>query len=258
MSGAPPARAAPCHGLLGGRVHMARAADAGRRPAIDPVLLAAAVPARAGETAVDLGAGAGAAALCLAARVAGLRVIGVERDPALTRAARGNAAASGLCGRVSFVCADIRRPPPLEPCDRAMLNPPFLPPERAAPRRRGDAATVEDGAGIADWIAAALRLLRPRGGLTAIHRADRVDALLAALHGRAGAVCVYPLWPKAGRAARRVLVSARKGSRAPARVAPGLALHRADGSYTAEAEAVLWRAAPLDLMEERNVEQHNG
>lgn len=244
-----PTRAAPCHGLLGGRVRMARADRARYRPAIDPVLLAAAVPARAGETAVDLGAGAGAATLCLAARVPGLRVVGLERDPARAAAARANAAASGLADRIRILCADIRRPPPLAPCDRAMLNPPFLPPERAAPHRRSDAATVEDGAGIADWIAAALRLLRPRGSLTAIHRADRIDALLAALHGRAGAVCVFPLWPAAGRAARRVLVSARKDSRAPARLAPGLALHGADGGWTAEAEAVLGHAAPLDLSE---------
>ena len=222
----------------------------GYRAAIDPVLLAAAVPARAGETVADLGAGAGAAALCLAARVTDATVIGVERDPTLAALAARNAAASGVAGQVCFTCADIMGGEALAaiaPCDHAMVNPPYLPPERAAPERRGDTATVENGASLADWAAAALAVLRPGGTLTTIHRADRLDDLLAALRGRAGAVVVFPLWPKAGRAARRVLVRARKGVRTPMRLAPGLVLHRADGRYTDETEAVLRHAAPLDL-----------
>ena len=51
---------------------------AGYRAAIDPVLLAAAVPAQSGETVLDIGTGTGAALICLAARVAGCRVVGLE------------------------------------------------------------------------------------------------------------------------------------------------------------------------------------
>ena len=62
--------------LLGGRVRLRQPA-AGYRVAIDPVLLAAAVPASAGERALDVGAGSAAAALCLGVRVAGVHVTGL-------------------------------------------------------------------------------------------------------------------------------------------------------------------------------------
>ena len=56
-----------------------------------PILLAAATGGRAGEQAVELGAGVGAAGLALAARIAGLSVTLVEIDPALAALAAGNA-----------------------------------------------------------------------------------------------------------------------------------------------------------------------
>ncbi len=239
----------PQHGdsLLDGRVRLLQPRAPAYRAAIDPVLLAAAVPARSGDVVVDLGAGAGTAALCLAARVAGVEVVGIECDAALVEMAERNAAASGVAGRVRFVCADVNQLPDLAPCHHVMINPPYLPPERAAPARRDDTATVEGGATLGDWVLAALRLLRPKGSLTSIHRADRLDDLLATLHGRAGEVVVCPLWPKAGRVAKRVLVRARKRLRTPLRLEPGLVLHEADGRYTDAAEAVLRRAAPLAM-----------
>ena len=243
--------------LLGGRVALLQPAS-GYRAAIDPVLLAASIPARRGETVAELGTGVGAAALCLASRAPGVAVVGVERDGALAALAERNVADNGVADRVRIVCADvaeIRGPCDLArvglaPCDRVMTNPPYLPPGRAAPARRGDPATVETGASLDDWVTAALALLRPGGALSLIHRADRLDDLFAALRGRAGAVQVFPLWPKPGRAARRVVVHAAKGARGPARLAPGLMLHRPDGRYTEEAEAVLRHGAPLPAAEE--------
>ena len=240
--------------LLGGRVTLLQPAS-GYRAAIDPVLLAAATPTWRGATVADLGCGAGAAALCLAARAPEAAAVGVERDAALAALAERNAAENGVADRVRIVradIADIRAPGDLArhglaPCDHAMANPPHLPPPRAMPSRRGDPATVETGASLDDWVTAALALLRPGGGLSLIHRADRLDDLMAALHGRAGEIAVFPLWPKAGRAARRVLAQARKAARGPARLAAGLVLHRADGRYTEEAEAVLRHGAPLRI-----------
>ena len=64
-------------GLLGGRLRL-RQPTAGYRVAIDPVFLAAAVPAGPRDTVLDIGCGVGAAALCLAARVPGCRVTGID------------------------------------------------------------------------------------------------------------------------------------------------------------------------------------
>jgi tRNA1(Val) A37 N6-methylase TrmN6 len=178
--------------------------------------------------------------------------VGVERNPALVALFERNIAANGFGDRVSALAGDIAEPlPALAPgaFDRVMINPPYLTAAAAdAPPDAGRAAAmVEDAVDLAAWLDFGLAMVRRKGTLTVIHRADRLDALLAALYGRAGDVAVLPLWPKAGQAARRVIVAARKGIDGPARLLPGLVLHEPGGAYTAEAEAVLRGGGALDL-----------
>jgi len=238
--------------LLGGRIRV-RQPHRGERIAIDPILLAAAVPARRGERVLDAGAGTGAAALCLARRVAGVRVTGLERVTALVGLARTNAALNRLASRVAMRAGDIAEPPAaiaLGGFDHVMANPPHLETRRAQPSpvagRR--AARMEDNVTLDEWVRFCLATVRRRGSVTLIHRADRLDAILGALSAHsAGEVVVFPLWPKQGRPAKRVIVRARKGVATALRLAPGLTLHEADGRFTAAAEAVLREAAPLEL-----------
>ena len=95
--------------LLGGRVILRQPAQ-GYRAAIDPVLLAAAAPARDGHY-LDLGCGVGTAAICLAMRVAESRVTGLEIQPALAGLAGENVGANGLAGRVEILAGDLLEPP---------------------------------------------------------------------------------------------------------------------------------------------------
>jgi tRNA1(Val) A37 N6-methylase TrmN6 len=229
--------------LLGGRVRLRQSAD-GARVAIDPVFLAAAVPAEPNQQILDAGCGAGAAMLCLAARVPQCRIIGLEVQRDLVRIAGDNAALNGLGDRLSVMVGDLLRPPPrLSPgsFDHVMANPPFIERGRGSetPNPAKAAATIEGEAALGDWIRFALVMVRAKGTVTFIHRADRIDALLGQLAGRAGGIVIFPLWPRAGQAASRVLVQARKQIAAPARLAAGLVLHEADGRFTAAAEAVL-------------------
>jgi len=236
--------------LLGGRVCLLQPVK-GYRAAIDPVLLAAAVPAGPGERVLDLGSGSGAAALCLAVREPGCRVSGVERDLTLVRLAQASAERSGVAGRVEFMVGDLRAPPPrLAPGSfhHVMVNPPHLPAGLTpSPNPIKAAAHAESEARLSDWVRAALAMARTKGTVTFIYRADRVDALLGELAPRAGELVLFPLWPEAGRPAKRILVRVRKDVAAPARLAPGLALHQPGGAFTEAAEAVLRGGAGLIL-----------
>jgi tRNA1(Val) A37 N6-methylase TrmN6 len=185
----------------------------------------------------------------------GARVVGIDANPALVRLAKANARRNGVGARVAFLTATVggRWPKGVDEgaADHVMANPPYLEPTRAT--RKGSAtrraAMVESaGAGVETWIDWGLRLLRPGGTITIVQRADRLDHLLAALSKRTGGIVVYPLWPGPGdRPAKRVLVAARKGSRAPLTLTPGLVLHEAGGRYTDAAESVLRRGEALVL-----------
>src|SRR5688500_2011285 len=116
--------------LLGGRVRLFQPKD-GYRAAIDPVLLAAAVPARAGESVLDVGSGTGAAALCLAARVPGVALTGIERDREALALAGRSAQASGVAAE--WVEGDVLAPPAAitsRQFDHVISNPPYRSAER--------------------------------------------------------------------------------------------------------------------------------
>lgn len=237
--------------LLDGRVHLRQPAE-GFRTSIEAVLLAAAVPAADGELVLDVGAGTGAASLCLAVRATATQVTGIEANRTLVRLASDNAEASGLAGRVRFYLGDIAAPPiRLSPAsfDHVMVNPPFaaagsgrLPRDPARAR-----AMVEGPVKLAGWLAFCLRMVREGGTVTVIHRADRLDEILAGVRDRLGGLVVMPLWPRAGEPAKRVIVAGRRGSAAPLTLLPGLVLHRPDGRYTPAAEALLRGGLALPL-----------
>ena len=226
----------------------------GYRAATDPVLLAAACPAEPGQSVLDLGCGAGAAALCLGARVPGLTLAGLELQPAYADLARRNAERNGISVEVQE--GDLARiPKPLRrDFDHVIANPPYYPaggsPSPLAIRAR--AMQVETP--LADWVAAATRRLRPGGWLTLICGADGLPEVLAALAPKLGSAAVLPLAAREGRPALRVILRARKGGRAPFRLLAPLVIHQGpahDGdreSYTPQANAVLRDGADLTAL----------
>jgi len=222
--------------FLGGRI-MVHQPENGFRSGLDAVMLAAAVPARAGETALELGAGAGVASLCLAARVPGVAITGWEIDPALADIATSNAHANGLA--VTFVTADVFAPPAelKRDYDHVFCNPPFHGDDGASSPDAGRALALQDKGKLGDWLTAGLKRTVSNGSFTAIIRAGRLGEALAALPQTG--VRVFPLWPKQGVSAKRLILQVWKGSRAPLETAHGLVLHEADGSYTEAADDVL-------------------
>jgi tRNA1(Val) A37 N6-methylase TrmN6 len=239
--------------FLGGRLSI-RQPKAGPRAGVDAVFLAAACPARPGESVLEAGAGSGIVSLAVARRVTGASVMGVEIDPRLAALAEGNAAANDLAGVVRFTEGDVTRPSsafPFAPSsfDHVLANPPFLatgearlPPDPIL--RRAHAADPSEWDG---WLRFLTAFARPKGTLTLVHRADALARFLPLMEGRFGSLTVCPLFPRTAEPATRILIQGIKGSRGPLKLCQGLVLHRADGGFTDAAEAVLRHGARLDV-----------
>lgn len=233
--------------LLGGRVRYRQPA-AGHRTGIEPVLLAAAVPARAGEAVLEGGTGAGAGLLCLNARVPGLRGTGLEIDPDTAALARHNMADNGLADwRV--LEEDVTALAPTGEFDHAFANPPWHDPAGTpSPDVRRRLARQVYGAGLPGWAWALAGAVRAGGTVTLVlPERQGLEGLRALDAAGCGDGMLVPLWPKQGRPARIVLVHGQCGARRPGRVTGGLTLHEEDGAYTPEAEAILRLGAPLRM-----------
>lgn len=223
--------------FLSGRV-MVWQPRVGYRAATDPVYLGAACPALAGDSVLELGCGAGVASLCLGARVAGLSLIGVERQAFYADLARRNGLEVEEADLAALPFALRQRS-----FDHVIANPPYHGASPASEDAGRDAAFREDTP-LDEWCAVARSRLKRGGWLTMIHLAERLPDVLAGLGGF-GSISVLPLTPREGRVAGRVVVRARKSGKAPFRLlAPLLihdgATHLSDGDdYSATARAVL-------------------
>ena len=239
--------------FLGGRLILAQP-KRGYRAGGDPVLLAASVGARPGQSVLDLGCGAGAAMLCLGARIERLDLHGLELQPDYADLARANAARNGIAATIHE--GDVVRMPPAlreRRFDRVITNPPYFDRRNGtsspdSPRETAFGETVP----LIDWIAAGARRLEPKGVMSVIQKADRLPDLIVAMHAVLGSLRVRPIQPRIERPATLVVVEGTKGGRAPPRIEAPLILHdgaqhASDGDdFSAAARAMLRTGAAWD------------
>jgi len=234
--------------FLGGRLHCLQPAK-GYRSGLDAVFLAAVIPAQSGETTLEAGSGTGIASLCLAAGVENLNIIGLDIDRQSIQLARRNAVRNGFENNSTFIEGDLSKSfKKLEHkgivqnlYDHVFANPPFFAEEaaQASPNAGKAKANVMGTEGLDKWLKFLTAVVKPRGSITLIHRAEALHALMHAFEGRAGGLKIYPLFPRDRQPASRVIVQGIKGSRAQSCLLPGQIMHQADGTFTPQVQAIL-------------------
>ena len=240
--------------FLGGQLRVMQY-KSGHRAGHDAVLLAAATAARPGDRVADLGAGAGVAGLAVARRVAGIDLVLVEIDAALADLARANAKANAIHADVialdvetdaaAFAAAGLGP----DSVDAVLMNPPFNDPSRhrASPDVARGTAHLATATTLAKWIHAARRMLKSKGVLTLIWRADGIAEVLAALDHGFGSLHILPVHGDARAPANRILVRATKGGRAPTQILPALLLNDESGVPNESVQEILAGKGSLRL-----------
>lgn len=242
-----------------GRFWLVQPSAGGHRAGIDALLIAAAVPAGFSGRVADFGAGAGAAGMAVAARCPEARVSLVERAPEMAAYARQGLALPQnreIAGRIDVLLADVtlagRARAAAGLADRSfgfvIMNPPFnAPRDRATGEAlRREAHVMQPGL-FERWLRTAAAVLRPGGGVALIARPQDIAEILGALRGRFGGAEIVPIHPRPEAAAIRIVVRARRGSRAGLTLRPPLMLHGEGGEPSGKAVAISeGRAALFD------------
>jgi tRNA1(Val) A37 N6-methylase TrmN6 len=240
--------------FLGGQLRL-KQLKSGHRAGHDAVLLAAATAARPGDRLVDLGAGVGVAGLSVARRVAGVDLVLVEIDTELAGLARANAEANAIQADVivldveadatAFAAAGLLP----DSVDAVLMNPPFNDParHRVSPDAARGTAHMATATTLSKWIHAGRRILKSKGALTLIWRADGIAEVLSALDHGFGSLQVLPVHGDARAPANRILVRATKGGRAPTQIHPALMLNDEQGQPQKRVQDILAGKGTLPL-----------
>lgn len=231
--------------FLGGKVRL-KQPRTGLRATSDAVLVAATLPAKKGQTVLDVGCGAGVVGLCVAARISGVCVTGVEIQPELVELAQENATLN--CKNLNVIEGNVEaRIPALHGIQfhHVVTNPPFYTED---PRRANAQVDVayKQAVPLKTWIDFCVRHVRSRGTFTMIHRIEAVPEILGILNGRLGDIRLIPIYPKAGAPVKRVIIQGVLGSKKPFSLHGGLVMHNDDDTHTIAAEAILRDGAGIE------------
>ena len=227
----------------------------GYRAATDPVFLAACIPAKAGQSVLEIGCGVGVAMLCLEKRVPGLLITGLELQEYYAELAQQNIVLNASAARL--VQGDLMRMPADisgTSYDHVLFNPPFYGAKNvSAPKDAGKSLAYVMELGIKEWIEVGLKRLKPKGRISFIHRTEVLPEALSCLNRVAGDIKIKPLASRTDHAAKRVLITARKGTKGPTSLLAPLIIHKSEdhladvGAYSTIAQAILREGHALIL-----------
>lgn len=235
--------------LLNGCVELLQRDD-GLRAGLDSVFLASAVNMSPGQRGLDVGCGVGAVGLCVLKRLDDVTVTGIEYQQSLSELASKNGELNKCAHRYDVINADFRQTNiQANSFDHVFMNPPFMnagsyleSPKEARNKAIGH---QDNEATLEEWINFGFHMIAAKGTLTLIHRADALQSIIVYMGKKFGALEVFPLHPKEGEPAKRIIIRATKHRKSPSIIYPGIVLHKSDGSYTDKAHSILRNAIAL-------------
>jgi len=234
-----------------GAFHLLQPALKGHRSGVDAMILASSVPGDFSGRVADLGSGAGAAGLAVAARCKNASVTLIERSSLMIDFARRTVAHplnATLSNRIEVVEADVSLTGKARIAagladnsfDFAIMNPPFNEAsDRSTPDPLKAEAHVMPEGMFEQWLRTASAIVKPGGGIAIIARPGSITQILNGLRARFGELKIIAVQPRPQSAAIRIVVIGIQGSRAGMSLMPALILHNDEGNdFTPRAIAI--------------------
>lgn len=194
--------------IMGGAVRMRRGIY---NPTSDAVWLAAFIDG-APKTVLDVGTGSGGVALCLMARIPGIKMTAIDISPDMIAAAGENFALNNKTAE--FITTDITTWRTSRTFDLVITNPPYF---------NGTPAThnAHHNADLTQWTRRCIARVKPGGMFATIVDATRAGTVISEISRHCGDLRILPLFSKK-RTAERVLLSARMGRGAHTSIYTGI------------------------------------
>ncbi|MBQ8750348.1 MAG: methyltransferase domain-containing protein [Alphaproteobacteria bacterium] len=194
---------------------------------------------------LDVGSGTGAISLCLASRLKdkNVEILGIDIQNDLVELSNFSSQENGFASFLKYQNIDIRDKLAIKggKFDFVITNPPYSDHDMPSPNKSKKIAHNHQDFDLTGWISFCLRMLKPKGVILLINRAEAINEIINAMQNKAGNIQILPIYSKLGQDAKRVAVIAEKTSKAITKILPPFYIHNEDSSYTDKAKAILRR-----------------
>lgn len=192
---------------------------------------------------LDVGSGTGAISLCLAERLKdkNVEIVGIDIQKKLVDLSNFSACKNGFADFLRYELLDIREKTrlPAGKFSFVITNPPYSDHDMPSPNLSKQLAHNHQNFDLTGWLSFCLKMLKPKGYLLMINRAEAINETLSALNNKAGDILILPIYSKHEQNAKRIAVIARKGAKGITKILPPFYTHNYDGSYTEKAQSIL-------------------
>lgn len=206
---------------------------------MDAVLLARFAPVPKYGKILDLCTGNGVIPLLLSTRTEA-KIEGIEIQPRLADMARRSVEMNGLTHRIEIREGDLRELVKVTghgAYDAITVNPPYMPVTSGEAKLNSYQAIArhEIHCSLEEVAAASMRLVRPGGKVSMVHRPQRLGEIMTLLRQyRLEPKVIRFVHPRAGAEANMVLIEALRDGKPDVRALPPLIVYNENGEYCEE------------------------
>lgn len=196
-----------------------------------------------GDSILDVGSGTGAISLCLASRLKhkNVNITGIDIQQDLVELSNFSAKSNCFDDFLNYIHTDIRQKTilPSGTFNFVITNPPYSDHDMPSPNNSKKLAHNHQDFDLTGWIGFCLKMLKPKGYLLLINRAEAINEILISLQNKAGSIQILPMYSKQNQDAKRVVVIAQKTAKGITKILPPFYTHNQDGTYTPKAQSIL-------------------